>query len=57
MDDEWRVPAPADDPEARKARLVRDGGGRARLVPEEDIVEGQIEEGGRDLPSCPFSSP
>ena len=56
-DDEWQVPAPRDDPEIYKAGLVRDGDGRARLVPKENIVEGEMEEDGRkEPPGCPFSS-
>ncbi|HEX8483706.1 MAG TPA: hypothetical protein VF650_17535 [Allosphingosinicella sp.] len=55
-EEEWRLPAPREDPEARKARLVRDGEGGARLVPGGDIVEGETEENeGKDAPSCPFS--
>ena len=56
MSEEWGVPAPAADPEARKARLVRDEDGGARLVPQEKIAEGQFEEeAGKAPPSCPFS--
>jgi len=56
MDDEWGYPAPMEDPEGRKARLVRDEDGSARLVPGGNIVEGEIEEeGGKDPPRCPFS--
>jgi hypothetical protein len=54
MDDEWEFPAPMDDPEARGAKR----GAAPRLVPDENIVEGEIEEDGRKGPSgCPFSSP
>jgi hypothetical protein len=57
MSDEWRVPAPKEDPEARKVRLVRDDDGGARLVPGGNVVEGEMEEdGAEDRPSCPFSS-
>jgi hypothetical protein len=56
MDDEWRLPAPMEDPEIYKAGLVRDDKGGARLVPDHDIVEGEMKEDGRnDRPSCPFS--
>jgi hypothetical protein len=56
-DDEWQFPAPLEDPESRGARLVRDKDG-ARLVPNDDIVEGERDEdGGNDAPSCPFSAP
>lgn len=54
-DDEWRVPAPREDPEIYRARLVRDEKG-ARLVPGDDIVEGGTEGGGEPAPKCPFSS-
>ena len=54
-DDEWEFPAPREDPEIYKARLVKDEKG-ARLVPGDNIVEGQMEEdGGKAAPSCPFS--
>ena len=56
MDDEWGFPAPMSDPEGRKAELVRDEDGGARLVPKDKIVEGDMEEdGSKDGPSCPFS--
>ncbi|HEU0099837.1 MAG TPA: hypothetical protein VFQ67_13825 [Allosphingosinicella sp.] len=55
-EDEWELPAPREDPEIYKAGLVRDGDGRARLVPEENVVEGEpSDEGGKDGPGCPFS--
>jgi hypothetical protein len=55
-DDEWRLPAPREDPEIYKAGLVRDDKGGARLVPGGNVVEGEFEEDGRkDTPSCPFS--
>jgi hypothetical protein len=53
-DDEWQFPAPLEDPETRGAKR----GDAPRLIPDENIVEGQTEEDGRkDGPSCPFSSP
>ncbi len=56
-EDEWEFPAPREDPEIYKARLVRDGEGGARLVPRDNIVEGEMEDDGRKAPSgCPFSS-
>ncbi|HEU0134054.1 MAG TPA: hypothetical protein VFR28_04455 [Allosphingosinicella sp.] len=54
-DDEWRLPVPREDPEARKARLVRDDEGGARLVPQGDIVEGAMDDRAKDEPGCPFS--
>ena len=57
-DDEWQFPAPREDPESRGTRLVRDDKGGAKLVPDHNIVEGEVEEdGAKDAPSCPFSSP
>ncbi|HYW16597.1 MAG TPA: hypothetical protein VE891_10675 [Allosphingosinicella sp.] len=54
-DDEWQLPVPEQDPESRGAKLVRDESG-ARLVPDGNIVEGEMEEDARkDAPSCPFS--
>jgi hypothetical protein len=54
-DDEW-FPALMEDPESRGAKRAKDGESGARLVPDENVVEGQIEEDGRkDGPSCPFS--
>lgn len=54
-DDEWEFPAPREDPEIYKARLVKDEKG-ARLVPGDNIVEGQMDEdGGKAGPKCPFS--
>ncbi|HEX8062219.1 MAG TPA: hypothetical protein VF535_03295 [Allosphingosinicella sp.] len=54
-DDEWPFPAPLEDPEIRGANRGRDKGA-PRLIPDENIVEGQTEEDGRkDGPSCPFS--
>ena len=54
MDDEWELPVPREDPEIYKAGLVRDDDGRARLVPSDDIVEGERdEEAGKDAPRCP----
>ncbi|HEX8512828.1 MAG TPA: hypothetical protein VF688_06955 [Allosphingosinicella sp.] len=51
-DDEWQFPAPMEDPEARGAKR----GGAPRLIPDENIVEGQTEEDTRKGPSgCPFS--
>ena len=48
----------APKPEEEKAVLVRDEDGGARLVPGGNIVEGEMEEdGGKDPPSSPFSSP
>ena len=56
MDDEWGLPMPAEDPEIYTAGLVRDDKGGARLVPGENIVEGELEKGGEKAPSgCPFS--
>ncbi len=58
MGDDWEFPAPREDPETRKAKLVRDDEGGARLVPGDNIVEGEMEEDDRKGPSgCPFSSP
>jgi hypothetical protein len=55
-DDEWRLPVPREDPEIYKAGLVRDDKGGARLVPDENIAEGEIEEDGRKDPGkCPFT--
>jgi hypothetical protein len=57
-EEEWKLPAPREDPESREAWLVLDGRGRARLVPRGNIVEGEMEEdGGKAPPSCPFPSP
>ena len=57
MDDDWELPVPREDPEIYKAGLVRDGDGRARLVPGDNIVEGELDgEAAKDSPSCPFSS-
>jgi hypothetical protein len=56
MSDDWELPVPREDPEVYKAGLVRDDEGRARLVPGDNIVEGEMEEDERkDRPSCPFS--
>ncbi|HEX8381222.1 MAG TPA: hypothetical protein VF619_11825 [Allosphingosinicella sp.] len=55
-DQEWRVPAPKDDPEARKALPAREAGVGPRLVPDANIVEGEMEEeDGKGAPACPFS--
>ena len=55
-DREWQVPAPKEDPEARKAPPDRDGGGDPRLVPDANIVEGEMQEDkSKDPPACPFS--
>jgi hypothetical protein len=57
-EDEWQCPAPMEDPEIRGFKPARDAKGETRLVPDHNIVEGEIEEDGRkDGPSCPFSSP
>jgi len=57
MSDEWRLPVPDEDPETYKAGLVRDDKGGARLVPDGNIVEGELEKDHtKDQPSCPFSS-
>lgn len=56
MSDDWRLPVPDEDPEVYKAGLVRDGKSGARLVPNDNIVEGELaEEAGEKPPSCPFS--
>jgi hypothetical protein len=50
-DDDWQFPAPLEDPESRGAKK----GGAPKLIPDENIVEGDIEEDGRKSgPSCPF---
>jgi hypothetical protein len=50
-DDEWQFPAPMEDPEVRGAKR----GAAPKLVPDENIVEGDVEEDARkDGPSCPF---
>ncbi len=58
MSDDWQLPVPREDPEVYKAGLVRDDKGGARLAPNDNIVEGELEESGRQAspPSCPFSS-
>ncbi|MGZ8286234.1 MAG: hypothetical protein ACXW27_12310 [Allosphingosinicella sp.] len=49
MSDEWRLPAPAEDPEAGKATFFPDVDGCPRLVPDGNFVEGEItDEGGKD---------
>jgi hypothetical protein len=52
MSDEWQLPVPKEDPEARPASLDRDGGGCPFPMPDVDIVESEIEdddgEAGRD---------
>jgi hypothetical protein len=56
MSDDWQVPAPEQDPEVYKPRPVGDGKGGPRLVPDHNIVEGELEQDGRkNPPSCPFS--
>ena len=56
MDDDWELPVPREDPEVYKAGLARDGEGRPRLVPGDNVVEGDFEKDGRKAPSgCPFS--
>ena len=58
MSDEWRAAGAQGGSGSHKAGLVRDEDGGARLVPGDNIVEGEIEEDGRKAPSaCPFSSP
>ena len=57
-DDEWQLPAPLEDPEIRGFKPATDAKGEARLVPDRNFAEGEIEGDGRkDGPSCPFSSP
>jgi hypothetical protein len=57
-DDEWELPAPREDPETRGFRLPGADEGGAKLVPNDNIVEGDMEEDVRKGPSgCPFSSP
>ncbi|MGA9581730.1 MAG: hypothetical protein WBR13_07155 [Allosphingosinicella sp.] len=57
MSDDWQLPVPNEDPEVYKAGLVRDEKGGARLVPNDNIVEGELaeEEGGKAPSGCPFS--
>ena len=58
-DEEWQFPAPMmEDPEVRGFKPPEAGESGARMVPDRNIVEGDIEEDGRKGPSgCPFSSP
>jgi hypothetical protein len=57
MSDDWELPVPREDPEVCKAGLARDDEGRVRVVPGDNIVEGEIAEDGRKAPpSRPFSS-
>jgi hypothetical protein len=56
MSDDWELPVPKEDPEVYKAGLARDEEGRPRLVPGDNIVEGEFEEDGRKAPGkCPFT--
>lgn len=58
MSEEWQLPVPKEDPEARKEPVVPDGGGCPRLVPDGNFVEGEIKDEGReDSPSDPSPSP
>ncbi len=58
MSNEWELPVPGEDPEIYKAGIARNGDGGARLVPSDNMVEGDIEDDGRKGPgTCPFSSP
>ena len=53
MDDDWDFPAPKEDPEVRGSKLGK--AGSAKLVPDGNFVEGDIEEEGQgDGSSCPF---
>lgn len=54
MEDDWAVPAPKEDPEARPAAAVSDGSGCPRLVPDGNFVEGQMaEDEGQDPDATP----
>lgn len=50
MSDEWQLPVPKEDPEARKESVDRDGGGCPRIVPDGNFVEGEIKEGDDRVP-------
>lgn len=56
-DDEWQFPAPLEDPESRKGGLGRGADVAPRLVPRDNIVEGEMEDGRKSPSGCPFSSP
>jgi hypothetical protein len=48
MSDEWQLPAPKEDPEARTSSLG-DGAGCPVIVPDGNFVEGDIiDDGGKD---------
>lgn len=55
MNDDWELPAPREDPEARKATPGQEGSGCPRLVPDGNFVEGEIPDEGsaRDAPPSP----
>ena len=54
---EWELPVPREDPEIYKAGQAHAGKDGVRLVPKDNIVEGQMdqERDGKDAPRCPFS--
>lgn len=58
MSDEWQLPVPREDPEARKETVLPEGGGCPRLVPDGNFVEGQMDDGDdREPPMDPSLSP
>lgn len=50
MSEEWQLPVPREDPEARKESAVSDGGGCPRIVPDGNFIEGEMEDGRQDSP-------